>query len=196
MYHYFLAHSLTCHVNEEGDEAKPTTCETPNDQFCAHIHVNNVVTRKCSDGGGETMDMTDKCIKTPGETTCYCNTDNCNEKCTANECSPMIAQASEKPNGASSPKTTVVAGRLLSDEKELCTATCEGDDGAKKPTAETEKPTDAKKPDEDTPKPEKGASTPKGGKGTATSGSPGNTGSFKIRLAAWIVTIVTFIRLN
>merc|ERR1712136_405153 len=88
--------SLKCHVNEKGGEPKEVTCQPPSDKYCNYIDREGVVTRNCSAGEGLWPQV--RCIKTIWFTSCLCKGDNCNAKCTWDNCKKIAVSRSVNPN--------------------------------------------------------------------------------------------------
>ena len=87
---------MKCHVNEKGGEPKEVTCQPPYDKYCNYIEKEGVVTRNCSAGEGLWPKV--RCIKTSWFTSCLCKGDNCNAKCTWDNCKKIAASRSVNPN--------------------------------------------------------------------------------------------------
>merc|ERR1712136_580702 len=88
--------SLKCHVNEKGGEPKEVTCQPPYDKYCNYIEREGLVTRNCSAGEGLWPQV--RCIKTSWFTSCLCKGDNCNAKCTWDNCKKIAVSRSVDPN--------------------------------------------------------------------------------------------------
>ena len=91
-----LENSLKCHVNQKGSEPKEVTCQPPYDKYCNYIEREGVVTRNCSAGEGLWPQV--RCIKTSWFTSCLCKGDNCNAKCTWDNCKKIAISRSVDPN--------------------------------------------------------------------------------------------------
>jgi len=88
---------LKCIVNEKGGEPKEVTCQPPYDKYCNYIDKEGVVTRNCSAGEGLWQKV--RCIKTSWFTSCLCKGDNCNAKCSWDNCKKIaVSRRSVNPN--------------------------------------------------------------------------------------------------
>jgi len=181
------AHSLTCHDNMKGGDPVPKACE-PNDKVCMHMKVGDAITKGCSNA---IMELKDKCLKATRNgttmTTCFCDTDNCNEDCSPkDDCKPAAPAMRQIENSTPLPGET-------------CTAVCKGEVDGGTPTEEPSKPVDTTQPEDAPTKHDKGPSKPSktSGKSTVKSGSQGKKGSFNALLVIWTTAILlTLIGLN
>ena len=90
---------MKCHVNTEPDKNPvETNCDKPNDQFCGHINTDDKIIRKCMPAEYEGMAVEPGvCRKACESTTCFCNTDNCNNMCSAIERDAVAREGDDRP---------------------------------------------------------------------------------------------------
>ena len=179
---------MTCHTNEKGANPNITVCEAPIDKVCQHVQIGDGIRevggiiRKCSNATAPA----NTCLK--GEiyhearfvsaTICICNTDNCNQECTAEDCE-VLNQSNELARD--------VRYGVQRVPELICKAVCKTGEGGEqsteypKQTVNSKTPVDPNEPEE----PEKDTST-----------SESKMGSFKMISAALIATFLSLICRN
>jgi len=188
-------YSLKCHVNLGGKDPVETTCEAPNNKFCAHAHsvttaTGDVVVRACAGDKYGTITAKLGChvldLLGTKTTTCFCDKDNCNH-----DCKPICKSEEDHTNGppmvetsapaastndSAVPEATTPAAKARRKMSPECEAECKAPEPGK-PVEETsgkpsEKPGDG---DED---------------GATTGGSQQNANKFQGFFASVIVAII------
>ena len=154
--------SLKCHVNQGGNDPVETTCEAPNNKFCAHDEVAGIVKRSCAGdkhaAGGGTITAKIGChiMEIFKVTSCFCNTDNCNHECKSHcesEQDPTNGPPMAETSAPAAPtndslvtEATTPAAKARRRATKECKAECKAPEPGKPGEENTEKPGQSDKP--------------------------------------------------
>jgi len=164
------ANCLKCHVNEKGAEPKETECKAE-ETYCMFEKHADGTKRQCSP---EVANAKHGCVKMEAmkSTTCFCQTDNCNNMCKAEGCKKMPIPMSRRFDNTSSVSQMPIPSvdpSLLNVE--VCKANCQtaggGDDkpngdATKKPEETGETKAEGKPDGESTKDPKEAEGTKAG----------------------------------